>query len=97
MEPALFLSSYGQLEDKEWRAILFTEYNSPQRWTAGFSLGGGNISSDVAANEGSVLTASALFSYPIGQFNRLNFSVRYEDAPTTSYTTVLAGVAISLP
>ena len=97
MEPALFLSSYGQLEDKEWRAILFTEYNSPQRWSAGFSLGGGNISSDVAANEGSVLTASALFSYPIGQFNRLNFSVRYEDAPTTSYTTVLAGVAISLP
>ena len=97
LEPALFLSRSGLAEDKEWRAILFTEYASPSRWIAGFSAGGGRISSDIPTAEGSVFTANAQLSYPIGQKNKLNFSVRYEDAPTISYTTVLAGIAIFLP
>lgn len=97
LEPALFLSQSGLAEDSEWRAILFAEYASPSRWTAGVSAGGGRINSDVPTTEGSVFTANAQFSYPIGQKNRLNFSVRYEDAPTVSYTTVLAGIAIFLP
>lgn len=97
LEPALYLSSSGSIDDKEWRAILFTEYASPQRWNVGLTAGGGRISSDVAAFEGSVFTATAQVSYPIGQKNRLNFSIRYEDAPTIHYTTVLAGIAIFLP
>ena len=97
LEPALFLSQSGLAEDSEWRAILFAEYASPSRWTAGVSAGGGRINSDVPTTEGSVFTANAQFSYPIGQKNRLNFSVRYEDAPPVSYTTVLAGIAIFLP
>jgi Flp pilus assembly protein TadD len=97
LEPALFLSQSGLAEDSEWRAILFAEYASPKRWVAGVSAGGGRIDSDFAETEGSVFTANAQLSYPIGQKNKLNFSVRYEDAPTISYTTVLAGIAIFLP
>jgi|SaaInlStandDraft_4_1057021.scaffolds.fasta_scaffold01170_2 tetratricopeptide (TPR) repeat protein len=97
LEPSLYLSSSGTIDDKEWRAALFGEYALPDRWSVGVSAGVGRISSDIAASEGSVFTSNVLFSYPISQKNRLNLSVRYEDSPSFSYTTMLIGIAIQLP
>ena len=97
LEPSLYLSSSGAIDDKEWRAVLFGEYVDPERWSVGLSAGIGRIASDLDFAEGSVFTSNILFSYPISQKNRLNLSVRYEDTPTIHFTTVLIGVAIQLP
>ncbi|MBT4195455.1 MAG: hypothetical protein HOM14_19905 [Gammaproteobacteria bacterium] len=97
LEPSLYLSSSGAIDDKEWRAALFGEYAIPDSWSVGLSAGFGRISSDIASAEGSVFTSNVLFSYPISQKNRINFSVRYEDSPSISYSTMLIGIAIQLP
>lgn len=97
LEPSLFLSSSGAIDDKEWRAVLFGEYVDPDRWSVGLSAGAGRISSDLDFAEGSVFTSNLIFSYPISQKNRLNLAIRYEETPTIHFTTVLIGIAVQLP
>lgn len=96
LEPSLFLSSSGAIDDREWRFVLFGEYLAPELWSIGASAGVGDISSDISSAEGSVFSANVLFSYPLSQKNRLNLSIRYEDSPSTSFTTMLVGIAIQL-
>ncbi len=97
LEPTLYLSSSGAIDDKEWRAVLFGEYQSESRWSAGLGAGFGQISSDLAAADGSVSTANARLTYPINAKTKVNLSLRYEDTPTNSYSTTLIGIAVQLP
>lgn len=97
LEPTLYLSSSGAIADKEIRAVLFAEYLALERWSIGLGAGLGRISSDNSAVEGSVSTANALLSYAIDQKTRLNLAVRYEDSPTSSFSTLLAGITVQLP
>ena len=96
LEPVLYLSSSGAIHDKEIRAVLFAEYMAPERWSIGLGAGLGRISSDNAATEGDVSTANALFSYAINQKTRVNLAARYEDSPTNSFSTLLAGLTVQL-
>lgn len=97
LEPTLYLSSSGAIDDKEVRAVVFAEYVDPDLWTLGIGAGAGRITSDNAAAEGDVLTSNALFSYPLNHKTKLNLSVRYEDSPTNSFSTALIGIAVQLP
>lgn len=97
LEPALYLSSSGAIDDKEVRAVLFAEYLDPARWSIGLGAGLGRISSDNSAAEGSVTTANVLFSYPLDHKTRLNLSLRYEDSPTNDFSTALVGITVQFP
>lgn len=97
LEPSVYLSSSGAIDDREIRAVVFGEYQDPGRWSFGVGAGVGRISSDNAAAEGSVVSKNILFSYPISQKNKLNLSARHENSPSNSYTTMLVGIAIQLP
>lgn len=97
IEPALFLSSTGAIDDKEARAVVFAEYIDPNLWSVGIGAGVGKITSDNPVSDGEVLTSNALVSYPINPKTKLNLSVRYEDTPTNSFSTVLIGIAVQLP
>lgn len=97
LEPTLYLSSSGAIDDKEFRAVVFAEYLAPARWSIGLGAGVGRIMSDKPVAEGSVSTANVLFSYPLDQKTRLNLSIRHEDSPTNSFSTALAGITVQLP
>jgi Flp pilus assembly protein TadD len=97
VEPALFLSSSGAIDDKEVRAVVFAEYVDPQKWSLGVGAGVGQITSDNTPVEGTVLTSNALFSYPLNPKTNFKAAVRYEDSPTNSFSTVLIGIAVQLP
>ena len=97
LEPVLYLSSSGAIDDRELRAVVFAEYVAPELWSIGLGAGIGRISSDVSAAEGSVSTANLLFSYPVNQKTRLSLSLRYEDSPTNSFSTALVGISAQLP
>jgi Flp pilus assembly protein TadD len=96
-EPTLYLAKSGALQDDEWRAVGFAEYHASERWSAGVGAGFGQISSSLAAADGSVSTANGVLTYALNKTTRVNFSLRYEDTPSNSFTTTLVGVAVQLP
>lgn len=97
LEPTLFIAQTGQMSDDEWRGIVNAEYVSPDGWSLGLGAGGGIVSSDMPALDGSVRVANARFSIPISAHHSVHFSVRYEDAPGNEFTVAMIGISLRLP
>lgn len=96
LEPQLYVSQTGRLEDKEWRVAGYAEYTAPEAWQVGLGMGYGDIDSDLARASGEVFNAHARLSVPINDMVQLHTQVRYEDAPTANYTVGLVGFSVRL-
>lgn len=96
LEPVVYLSTSGAGGDEEVRGVLNLEHRSEAGWRVGVGAGVGHITSDFAANEGEVFTASARGSVPVSDEFELHATLVYEDAPQNNYTTALVGVTYRL-
>lgn len=97
VDATVYLSQSGATEDEEVRGAVFGEYRSPDRWTLGGGLGYGEVTSSVPGASGSVMTANAIASAPVGGRHSVYLQARWEDAPLTEYSSVVLGVTFRLP
>lgn len=97
LDTTAFASRTGIAEDEEIRGALFGEYTSAERWTLGAGFGWGDISSDVPEASGTVTTANITASMPIKDRHSFYVQARWEDAPLSEFSSVMAGFTIRLP
>ena len=97
IEPVVYLSEIGAAKDEEIRGVVNAEHSYRRGFTLGFGAGGGRVSSDSPAADGSLWTAHAMVSAPAGFHHRVFVLVRHEDLPTGSYTVGSVGFSLRLP
>ncbi len=97
LDATVFLSRSGAAEDEELRGAVFGEYTSPDRWTLGAGVGLGDVSSDTPGASGTVSTANLIATAPVMDRHTFSLQVRWEDAPLTEYSSVMAGFTLRFP
>ncbi|HEY5740759.1 MAG TPA: tetratricopeptide repeat protein [Gammaproteobacteria bacterium] len=92
IEPTLYLSETGQLEDQSRRLLTRFAYQSDSLWGIDFGIGFGETRSDLDEFDGSIRTNSIDWYMPISPSVRISILFSNEETPASDTTSAILGV-----
>ena len=92
IEPTLYLSKTGALEDQSRRLLTRFAYQSDSLWGIEFGIGFGETSSDLDEFDGSITTTSVNWYMPLSPAFRVSVLLINEDTPANDTTSAILGL-----
>lgn len=92
IEPTLYLSETGELEDDSQRLLTRFSYQSDSLWGIEIGIGFGETKSDLEEFDGSISSASINWYMPISPAYRISILLSNEDTPANDTTSAIVGI-----